>query len=317
MRLFKMSLTFQMAIATVLGIFVGLFLGDICQFFSPWASAYIMILKITAVPYLIGAIMHGVGQLGISQGKNILKKGLLFIFLALVINIAVIYLINTTFPQGRSTQLAGYVSTEQSSLNFAELLIPDNIFYDLSTNTVPAVVIFSLLIGIALMHIKEKQTFLYWLQHWVEALTNITSWIARITPYGTFIIIANQIGTIQLSTVKQVSTYIILYILGLALITFWIFPRLTSMLTSIPSYRWLQQLFPILLLAYTTNVVIVCLPYIIELLKKETLAIDPRDEKTQSQIQGTVSVVFNLHLGSLFITVFVLFTSIFYNIPLS
>ena len=306
-----------MAIATVLGIFVGLFLGDICQFFSPWASAYIMILKITAVPYLIGAIMHGVGQLGISQGKNILKKGLLFIFLALVINIAVIYLINTTFPQGRSTQLAGYVSTEQSSLNFAELLIPDNIFYDLSTNTVPAVVIFSLLIGIALMHIKEKQTFLYWLQHWVEALTNITSWIARITPYGTFIIIANQIGTIQLSTVKQVSTYIILYILGLALITFWIFPRLTSMLTSIPSYRWLQQLFPILLLAYTTNVVIVCLPYIIELLKKETLAIDPRDEKTQSQIQGTVSVVFNLPLGSLFITVFVLFTSIFYNIPLS
>jgi len=317
MNLFKMSLTFQMAIATVLGIIVGLFFGDYCQIFSPWASAYIMILKITAVPYLIGAIMHGVGQLGISQGKDILKKGLLFICLAWAINVAVIYLINATFTQGKSTQLAGYVSTEPASLNFAELLIPDNIFYDLSSNIVPAVVIFSLLIGIALMHIKEKQAILYWLQHWVEALTNITSWIARITPYGTFIIIANQIGTIQLATVKQVSTYIILYIMGLVLITFWIFPRLTSMLTSIPSYRWLKQLFPILLLGYTTNVVIVCLPYIIELLKKEILVIDPYDEKTQSQIQGTVSVVFNLPLGSLFITVFVLFISIFYNMPLS
>jgi len=317
MRLFKMSLTFQMAIATVLGILVGLFLGDICEFFSPWASAYIMILKITAVPYLIVAIMHGVGQLGISQGKNILKKGIFFICLAWAINLAVIYLINGTFPQGKSTSLGGYVSTEPSNLNFAELLIPDNIFYDLSTNIVPAVVIFSLLIGIALMHIKEKQTIMYWLENWVQSLTNITGWIARITPYGTFIIIANQIGTIQLSTVKQVSTYIILYILGLSLIIFWVFPRLTSMLTSIPSYRWLQQLFPILLLAYTTNVVIVCLPYIIELLKKETSLLDPHDDKAQSQIQGTVSVVFNLPLGSLFISVFVLFISIFYNIPLS
>jgi ABC-type amino acid transport substrate-binding protein len=89
------------------------------------------------------------------------------------------------------------------------------------------------------------------------------------------------------------------------------------MLTGIPSYRWLQQTFPILLLAYTTNVVIVCLPFIIELLKKETQLLDPKDEKAQSQIQGTVSVVFNLPLGSLFITLFIFFISIFYSFPLS
>jgi ABC-type amino acid transport substrate-binding protein len=89
------------------------------------------------------------------------------------------------------------------------------------------------------------------------------------------------------------------------------------MLTSIPSYRWLQQILPILVLAYTTNVVIVCLPYIIELLRKETQILDPLDDKAQNQIQGTVSVVFNLPLGSLFITLFVFFVSIFYNSPLS
>lgn len=311
-----MSLTLQMAIATVLGIICGLFFGDLCDVFAPYASAYIMLLKVTAVPYLIGAIIHGVGQLSSYQAKQILKRGLIFISIAWLINILVIYGITYLFPHPKSTQLGGYVSGEIPQLNFAELLIPDNIFYDLTNNIVPAIVIFSLLLGIALMFLKEKEVMMKGMENLVEALTRITAWIARITPIGTFLIIANQIGTIQFSTVKQVSTYIILYIFGVCIIIFWIFPRLTHMLTSIPSYKWLQQLLPILLLAYTTNVVIVCLPYIIELLKKETQILDPNDGKAQNQIQGTVSVVFNLPLGSLFITVFVFFVSTFYNIPL-
>lgn len=201
-------------------------------------------------------------------------------------------------------------------MNFADLLIPDNIFYDLANNVVPAVVIFSLLIGIALMYLKDKTYIMRGTENMVEALTRITSWIARITPYGTFLIIANQFGTIQFNTVKQVSSYVILYIFGICLIIFWIFPRIIQMLTPIPAHRWLEQILPILLLAYTTNVVIVCLPYIVELLKKETLLLDPKDETAQNQIQGTVSVVFNLPLGALFITVFVFFISVFYNLPL-
>ncbi len=305
-----------MAIATVLGILCGLFFGDFCDIFAPYTAAYIMLLKITAVPYLIGAIIHGVGQLSSVQAKQILKKGVFFISLAWTINILMVYTITYLFPQPKVKPMGGYISSEVPSLNFAELLIPDNIFYDLSNNIVPAVVIFSLLIGIALMYLKEKQYIMASLQNLVEALTRITSWIARITPFGTFLIIANQVGTIQLTTIKQVSTYIILYIIGVCLVVFWIFPRITQMLTSIPSFKWIQQLLPILLLAYTTNVVIVCLPYIIELLKKETQMIDPKDEKALNQIQGTVSVVFNLPLGALFITAFVFFISIFYNVPL-
>ncbi len=316
MRLFKISLTWQMAIATVVGILCGLFFGDLCDVFAPYASAYIMLLKITAVPYLIGAIIHGVGQLSVSTAKQILKKGLIFISLAWTINILMVYTIKYLFPLPSSTQLGGYISGDIPKLDFAELLIPDNIFFDLANNVIPAIVIFSILIGIALMHIKEKEVFMKAMENLVQVLTRITAWIARITPFGTFLIIANQVGTVELSTVKQVSTYIILYIIGVSIVIFWILPRLTNMLTSIHSYKWLQQLLPILVLAYTTNVVIVCLPYIIELLKKETQALDPKDEKAQSQIQGTVSVVFNLPLGSLFISVFVFFVSIFYNVPL-
>src|SRR5579872_2504018 len=312
-----LSLSFQMLVATFLGILTGLFFGNYCEIFSPWATAYVMLLKITTLPYLIAAIMHGVGQLSIGQGKEILKKGTFFIGLAWTINIGIIYLSRALFPVNKGINYASYSLVHPPTLNFAELLIPENIFNALSSNIVPAIVIFSLLIGIAMMHLKEKQTTMSLLENLVASLTRITRWISRITPLGTFIIIANQVGTIELSTVKEISTYLILYILTICTVVFWIFPRIVSMLTTISATKWIKDLFPILLLAYTTNVVIVCLPFIMQLVEKEVLFLYPKDEKAKSQIQGTVSVLFNLPLGSLFIAFFVLFSAAFYHFPIS
>ena len=288
-----------------------------CSVFAPWADAYIMILKVTAIPYLIVAIVHGVGLLKSSQAKQILKKGLIFIGLAILINISIIYLIKWVFPKPHGASLTGHVLKDVPALNFAELLIPDNVFYDLSNNIVPAVVVFSLLIGISLMSLADKQTIMSSLQTLLESLTRITRWISKITPIGTFIIMANQIGSIEFYTIKQISTYIILYILGTCIVIFWIAPRLTSMLTPMKSYQWLKNLIPVLVLAYTTNLVIVCLPYIINIIQREMQALYPKDENMQSQVQGTVSIVFNLPLGSIFIALFVIFASIFYSSPLT
>ena len=315
MKLFKISLGLQMALATFLGIVCGLVFGDLCSVFAPYTSAYIMILKITAVPYLIGAIIYGLGQLTPSHAKLILKKGSLFIACVWMINIIMIYATYFVFPSPKFASAAGYIAGNPPPLNLADLLIPENIFYDLANNIVPSIVIFTLLLGIALMHLKDKHPFVQGFQILIETLTHITGWIARITPIGTFLIIANQAGTIQFSTVKQVSTYIILYIVCISFIIFWIFPRTIGFLCRMAGYHWLRQMVPILLLAYTTNMVLICLPYIIELLKKETSTLDPFDEKAQKQIQGTVSVIFNLPLGSLFITLFVLFISLLYAVP--
>lgn len=316
MKLFQISLAWQMVLASIAGVLFGLFFGEWCSVFAPWGSAYIMILKITTIPYLAFAIMHGVGQLRSSHAIQILKKGLFFIALFWAINIVMIYLTAFLFPKASGAALAGYVTNKPTGINFAQVLIPENIFYSLSNNVVPSVVIFSLLVGLSLMHIKEKSSLMQMLEAFVGSLTKITAWISRITPFGTFLIIANQVGTIQLATIKQMGTYIILYILCLSIVIFWIFPRIVSLLTNISMGRWIRHLFPILVLGYTTNVVLVCIPFIIELIKKELQRIVHTDEKIEGEIQGIVAIVFNLPLGSLFITVFIFFVSIFYSIPL-
>ncbi len=313
---FKLSLGLQMVLATILGILTGLFFGESCAVFTSWSSAYIMVLKITAIPYLVCAIIQGVGQLTGGAAKEILKKGILFIALAWLINLVIIYSISFLFPKALGLHGNTYLTTETPAINFAQLLIPENIFHALANNYLPAIVVFSLCIGLSLMQIKEKQTLISLLDIALAALTRITSWISRITPIGTFIIISNQVGTIELSTIKQMSTYIILYIFAACLLVFWIFPRLVSVLTSLPPMKWIKDLSPILLLAYTTNMVIVALPFIIELIKKEVLLIYPNEDKSSSQVQGIVSIVFNIPLGSLFIILFVLFSSLFFQVPL-
>ncbi len=316
MNAFRSSFPLQMAIATLLGICVGLFFGERSAVLEPYASAYVMILKMTAIPYLIVAIIHGVGLLNRAQAMQIVKKGSIFIAIALLINIGVIYLIKWGFPIAEGPKQTGYITREVPELNFAEILIPQNIFYDLANGIIPAVVIFSLLIGISLMYLGDKQTIMSSLQTLLDALTRVTSWIARITPIGTFLIMANQMGTVQFPIIKQMSTYIILYVLGTSLVTFWIIPRLASILTPMKTTTWIKNLIPILVLTYTTTLTIVALPYIINMIKREIQMLYPKDENVQSQIQGTVSIIFNLPIGSIFTAAFVFFIAVFFSIKL-
>lgn len=316
MNPFRSFFALQMAAAIVLGICVGLFFGERCSVLEPLASAYIKILKMTAIPYLVVAIIHGVGLLNRAQAMQILKKGSFFVGLVLFINISVIYLIKWVMPTATGPRNTGYVLKEVPDLNFADILIPENIFYDLANNVIPAVVVFSILIGIALMYLADKQTVMSGLQTLLDALTRVTSWIAKITPIGTLIIMANQVGTVEFQTIKQMSTYIILYALGTSLVTFWIVPRLASMLTPIKFHVWLKGLIPILVLGYTTTLTIVTLPYIINIIKRETQMLYPKDENVQSQIQGTVSIIFNLPLGSIFTAAFVFFIAAFFSTKL-
>jgi Na+/H+-dicarboxylate symporter/ABC-type amino acid transport substrate-binding protein len=317
MNIFGKSLTLKMACATVLGLLCGLFFGESCAVLEPWANAYILVLKITTIPYLIVAIIHGVGQLSSDEGKQILKNGFFFIILAWTINIGIIYAMASLFPHAEGKPPGELIFSSAPPIDFAQLLIPDNVFYALTYNAIPAVVVFSLLLGLSLMNIKEKKPFMSMLETGIDTLTRITRWISMITPYGTFIIIAHQAGTIHFTTIKQIGTYILLYILGATLITFWIFPRIVSMLTPIPALRWIKDLSPILILSYTTNTVIVCLPFIIQLIQKEAKAILPRDKTATLPTQGVVSIMFNLPLASFFIAFFVLFLSTFYQTPLS
>ena len=72
-----------------------------------------------------------------------------------------------------------------------DLYIPANPFNSLANNVVPAVVIFSFVLGIAVAGVERRERLLDVLQVARDAILVATRAVTRLTPYGIFAIAAN------------------------------------------------------------------------------------------------------------------------------
>src|SRR5262249_58478272 len=110
----------------------------------------------------------------------------------------VILLMPLAFPTWTS---ASFFSTslieKQEEINFLNLFIPSNPFQSLSNNVVPAVVVFSVAVGVALIGIENKQALLGNLSTFNRAMGRITQFLAKLMPFGVFALVASASVTIS------------------------------------------------------------------------------------------------------------------------
>src|SRR6185295_13834776 len=86
---------------------------------------------------------------------------------------------------------------ERESFDFLNLYIPTNPFNSLANSVVPAVVLFSLVLGVALTAVPDKERLLDVLRVAGRALSKATDFIISLTPYGMFAIGASVAGTMS------------------------------------------------------------------------------------------------------------------------
>lgn len=75
---------------------------------------------------------------------------------------------------------------DQPPVDFLRLYIPSNVFYSLSNALVPAVVVFSILLGVALIQVPGKQRMLDVRSVFGEALMRVTGFVGRLASHGVF-----------------------------------------------------------------------------------------------------------------------------------
>jgi len=109
--------------------------------------------------------------------------------------------------------MASFFSTslieQRAAFNFLGLYIPSNLFYSLSNNVVPAVVVFSFALGAALIGLKDKEVLLKSLATLAGGLGQITSFLIRFAPFSVFAIIASATGTMSFSELQRLQVYIL------------------------------------------------------------------------------------------------------------
>ncbi len=308
-----MTLSSRIFVGLGLGIAVGLFFGELVADFELLGDLFVGLLQITVLPYIIVSLIAGFARLEMNQASKLAVRGGATLLLIWGVALLVIFLATFAFPDLDSVSFfSSAVSPEPASTNLIELYVPANIFFSLSNNMVPAVVLFSILVGLALITIEDKHLVLPIFDGLAAAFTRINNKIVDFTPYGIFFISAAAAGTITIEEVGRVQVYLITYISVALLVTFWIFPGLISAVTGIPFNKILITFRDSLVTAFATGSQFVVLPQIAENCKTLIRQQHPDDKDAGSAIDIIVPVSFNFpSLGKLLVLLYVLFAAWF------
>ena len=150
------------------------------------------------------------------------------------LTLALVFLSPLALPSGKGGAFFSAAPQEaEHPIDWVGLYIPANPFNALANNVVPAVVVFAVLAGIALMGMKDKQALLRPLAVFNEAMSRIGTMVTKTTPYGIFAIAANAAATLRLDEFERLQGYLLVYG-GLAcLLTFWLLPGLVAATTHV------------------------------------------------------------------------------------
>ncbi len=305
----RFSLSAKIFISLLLGVCTGIFWGELVGSLDVVGDIYIKLLQMTVLPYVILSLILGLGRLEYRQAIMLAKKGSLLLLLTWAITIGVVFLFPLSFPDWKSSSFFSQGLTQpKESIDFVTLYIPANPFHALANNLVPAVVLFCISIGLALIGIKGKKRLMEDMDVLMEALTRVTNFVVRLTPLGVFAITASAAGTMGLAELRRMEVYLFTYVAFALVMSFWILPALVTTLTPLKYRQVIGLTKDALVTAFATASLFVVLPILMERCKEMIGEYaDDRDE-ADSAVEVIVPASFNFpHAGKLFTFSFILF----------
>jgi len=265
----KPGLPEQVLIALALGIFTGVFLGEAAGRLQVIGDIFVRMLQITVIPYISLSLITGIGNLRYIELKALALKGGSVLLLIWSIVLTLVILIPISFPAWPSSTFFSTSQVEEANvIDFFRLFIPSNPFYAYANAAVPAVVVFSILIGIALIGMPKRSVLIEPLSVLHDAMMRITSLISKLSPIGVFALIASAAGTVALDDLARLQVYVVLYAatsLALALI---VLPGLITVFTPFRYFEILRPLRTPLITAFATGSSLIVLPMLIEQCKQ-------------------------------------------------
>ena len=308
-----MSSSRKILIGLLSGVGVGLFFGEQAAVLGWMADGYVKLLQMTVLPYIVVSIVSSLGQLSAAEARllGVRVGGVIVALWAVALVFAL--LIPVAFP---SVENASFFSTalveRRAPFDFIGLYIPANPFYSLANNVVPAVVLFSVLVGVALIGVERKRTLLEVLQVATDAVSRATRFVSRLTPFGLFAIAATAAGTMNVEQLGRLQIYLVTYIAMALLLSLWVLPGLVGALTPIRQGDVLRSTRDALITAFVAGDLFIVLPALIEgsksLLEREHVV--PADARGLPDV--IVPASFNFpHTGKLLSISFILFAGWF------
>jgi Na+/H+-dicarboxylate symporter len=306
-----MGLSGRILLGLALGVFTGLFFGEGAATLQPLADIYIRLMQMTVLPYLVLALVIGFGQLEGGEARRLAVRGGAILLVTWVVACGVIAALPATFP---SMQSASFFSSSlvepPRAFSIPDLYFTANPFQSLADAVVPAVVLFSSMIGIGLIGLKDRGRLLDTLRVLNTAVVGITKFVVSLTPIGVFAIAAVTAGTMTLETFVRLEVYLVAFAAASLLLTFWILPLLV---TAVTPFTWREVVGvarEALVTAFVTNNAFIVLPILVERSKALLRDRDLLNEDADSAAEVLIPIFFNFpNAGRLLTLLFVPFAA--------
>ena len=312
------GLATQVLIALSLGILCGVFFGERVAFLQIGGDAYIRLILMTVLPYVVTALIGGIGRLSPKLAGVVgVRSAALMAFLS-VVSFTTIVALPLAYPNWESGSF--YSSTSSAppvTFNPLEVYIPANVFASLAQTVVPAVVVFCVALAVSLIGIEKKSGLLDICDTLVKALGKLASFVTRLAPLGIFAIAAAAAGTMPFVEFNSLQVFLITYTVGFVILAFLALPLLVVWATPL-SYRTVVfRAQTALLTAFATGTIIVVVPLIAEQCKTLIEESGIASDETIATVNVLAPSVASLpHAGTFMNLGFVLFAAWFLGSPL-
>jgi Na+/H+-dicarboxylate symporter/ABC-type amino acid transport substrate-binding protein len=314
-----MSFTKQILLGLVSGVIVGVFLGELVVPVKVVADGFVKLLQMTVLPYVTISIISSLGSLDHDSARKLgLRAGAVLVLLW-AIALLFAFLVPLALPE---IENASFFSTtlleQQSGFNFVDLYIPANPFHSLANNVVPAVVLFSVILGVALIGVERKTRLLEVLSVTMDTVSRATHFVVRLTPLGIFAIAANAAGTLKLAEIERIEMYLIAYVVISLLVALWVLPGLVSALMPVSWREVFSSTRDALITAFMVGQLFIVLPSLIEACQRILKRCHADDEGASKLPEVIVPASFNFpHTGKLLSLSFILFAGWFSDAAIS
>jgi proton glutamate symport protein len=328
MKIFKLSLAWQILIGLILGIAVGaIFYGNdsVQTYLQPVGDIFIRLIKMIVIPIVVSSLIVGVAGVGdIKQLGRLGGKTILYFEIVTTLAIAVGLLIGNVFHPGAGVNMkaltkgdiSGYMETTKSveSHSMADTflnIVPENLFDSLTNGDMLPIIFFSVLFGLGVAAIGERgKPVLAFFQGTADAMFYVTNQIMKLAPLGVFALIGVTVSKFGIESLIPLSKLVIV-VYGAMFFFVIVVLGLIAMSVKVNIFTLFKILKDELILAYSTASSETVLPRLMEKMEKFGCP------KAITSFVIPTGYSFNLDGSTLYQAIAALFIAQLYGIDLS
>jgi Na+/H+-dicarboxylate symporter/ABC-type amino acid transport substrate-binding protein len=308
-----------MMLALALGIIAGLFFGETVAWMSIIGNVVVLLMQMTVYPYIVVSLVGGIGKLTQSDASTLFRKSGVVMLLLWLLGMVLIFLMLAVFPEMES---ASFFSTSTIAdpvpVDYYKLYIPSNPFQSMAEGSVPAIVLFCIALGLALIGMDNKTEIIGFMDVISAGLGRVTDGLLKVLPFGIFAMSASAAGTLGVDEFASMQVYLISMFVLCMLLTFWVLPWTVAMLTPVPYKDVVRITRAALVTAFATGNIFIILPVVIEECKQVMEEHDAINDEARNMIDILVPIAYSFpNIGKLTVMLFVLFAGWFAGKPIS